>query len=225
MLSKIIQFLKLVWRANPKTLYFNFTYLPWQQAIRLPVWVSSKTYLLCTKGNIRIEGDIHSGMIRIGYGKIGIFDKKRSRSIWECMGSVIFKGPAEIGHGSKISVGGQGELTLGKQFTITAESTIIAYKEIRFGNNCLLSWDILVMDSDFHTIRDAQSHILNEPAPIIIGDSVWIGCRCLILKNTRIPSGSVVAANSFVNKQLSGENQLFGGNPLNILKQDISWDR
>ena len=172
MKSKTTHILKMIWRLNPKTLYFNFTYFPWKQAIRFPVWVSSRTYLLITKGSITLEGDLYPGMIRIGYGNIGIFDKKRSRTVWECRGSVVFKGSAEIGHGSKISIGDKGTLVLGERFAITAESTIIAYKKISFGDDCLLSWDILVMDTDFHNIRDAGSVVMNEPAPISVGNDV-----------------------------------------------------
>lgn len=224
-MKKNISFLKAVWRANPKTIYFNFRYLPWQQAIRFPFWISSKTYLRKTKGSIIINGELHTGMIRIGYGDIGIFDNKRSRTIWEVAGKVIFDGYAEIGHGSKISVGETGQLQLGKNFAITAETAIIAYKQVTFGNDCLLSWDILIMDTDFHPITNARSEIQNPPAEIIIGNNVWIGCRSLILKGSVIPDGSVIAANSLVSKQLSGTNQVFGSQPLTVLAENIRWHK
>lgn len=220
-----LSFLKAFWRANPKTIFFNFRYLPWRQAIRFPFWVSSKTYLRKAKGNIIINGELHTGMIRIGYGDIGIFDKKRSRTIWEVAGRVIFEGKAEIGHGSKISVGATGELQIGKNFAITAESAVIAYKKVVFGNDCLLSWDILIMDTDFHPITNAQSEIQNPPSEIIIGNNVWIGCRALILKGSVIPDGCVIAANSLVSKKLTGTNQVFGSQPLSVLAQNISWSK
>ncbi|MCX6204963.1 MAG: acyltransferase [Bacteroidetes bacterium] len=217
--------LKSIWRTNLKTIYFNFKYLPWQQAIRFPFWISSNTYLRKTKGTITINAPLSNGMISIGYGDIGIFDNKKSRSIWDVAGKVVFEGAAEIGHGSKISVGASGELFLGDKFALTAESTIIAYKKIVFGNNCLLSWDILLMDTDLHSIKNADAEILNPDAEIIIGNSVWIGCRSLILKGAVIPDGSVIAANSFVNKKLSGPNQLFGKQPLSSIAQNIFWQQ
>lgn len=222
-MEELLSILKSIWRANPKTIYFNFRYLPWRLALRFPIWISSKTYLRKTKGTISINGPISTGMIRIGYGDIGIFDKKRSRAIWEVSGNVVFEGLAEIGHGSKISVGHSGQLVFGKNFMITAESTIIAYKKIIFGNDCLLSWDILIMDTDFHPIFNASNEILNPDADIIIGHSVWIGCRSLILKGSFIPDGSVIAANSLVSKKLSGTNQLFGKQPLTTIAENIFW--
>ncbi len=221
----MLNLLKLIWRTNPKTLYFNFKYLPFKKAIRLPFWIAGNTCLLQTKGKIIVEGPVYPGRIKIGYGHIDIFDKKKSRTIWAVRGTVIFKGAASIGHGSKLSVGASGQLVLGNNFAITAESTIVAYNQVSFGNDCLLSWDILLMDTDFHAIRNTQQKILNEPAPICIGDDVWIGCRCLILKGSVIPNGSVIAADSLVNKPLTGEKQLFGGKPVTVLKQDISWDK
>lgn len=215
--------LKNIWRANPKTIYFNFKYLPWRQAIRFPIWVSSKTYLLKTKGNLHINAPLSTGMIRIGYGKVGIFDKKRSRTVWEVAGNITFEGHTEIGHGAKISVGDQGELFFGKNFNLNAESTIIAYKKVVFGNDCLLSWDILIMDTDFHSIVNDAGEIQNPPAPVIIGNRVWIGCRSLILKGSVIPDGCVIAANSFVNKKVTGERQVLGGQPLSTIAQGINW--
>ena len=222
-MKTIRSLLKAIWRANPKTIYFNFRYLPWKQALHFPFWISSRTSLRQVKGRVELKGPLETGMIRIGYGNIGIFDHKRSRSIWEVRGTVVFDGKAEIGHGSKISVGPEGTLFFGKNFALTAESTIVAYKKVVFGDDCLLSWDILIMDTDYHAIRNSRSEVLNPPSPVIIGNSVWIGCRSLILKGTVIPDGAIIAANSLVNKELTGVNQLFGKNPLSVLASDVYW--
>lgn len=144
-----------------------------------------------------------------------------SRSIWQVSGTVIFKGKASIGHGSKLSVGGT--LILGNGFTITAESSIVASERIEFGKNCLVSWDILVMDTDFHDVKDNSGNILNPPAPIIIGNKVWIGCRCLVLKGSTIPNNCVIGANSLISKKLEKENVLYGGQPVRALKEEITW--
>jgi len=219
---KALQFLKAIGRQNFKSIYFNFKYLPFRQAIKIPIIVSKKVYLLHTGGKIILDCPIKSGMIHIGHGYVGIFDKKVSRTIWEVSGTVIFKGKANIGHGSKICVM-SGELILGNNFSITAESTIVTANSIKFGNDCILSWDILIMDTDFHKIKDKSGKILNPPTPIIIGNKVWIGCRCLILKGTTIPDNSVIGANSFISKRLEKENAVYGGQPVRLLKEEIIW--
>lgn len=89
-----------------KTIYLNFKCLPFKQAIKIPILVSKNVCLEKTSGQILIDHPAQFGLIKIGFGHVGIFDKRKSRSIWEVSGSVIFKGRANIGHGSKISAGG-----------------------------------------------------------------------------------------------------------------------
>lgn len=215
----------LLRKINLKTLYFNFKYLPFCLAIKLPILISKNVYLRATKGKIIIENFITTGMIEIGYGEVGIFDDKKSRSIWFMKGgTVIFKGKAHLGHGTKISVEENAVLILGGNFVISAESSVVISKKISFGNDCTVSWDVLIMDTDFHSMRDENGIIVNNPEEIMIGNKVWIGCRNLILKGAVIPDNSIIAANSLVNKKLEGENQLFAGIPVKILKSKINWE-
>ena len=136
-----------------------------------------------TDGKIIIHGHVRPRLIQIGFEGVGIFDAKYSRSIWQVSGNVIFRGSADIGHGSKISIGKDCTLTLGDNFCITAESSIVCQKEIKFGDDVLISWENLFLDTDFHDVlQDGQ--VINQPEPIIIGNHVWIGCRCTVLKGT-----------------------------------------
>ncbi len=221
-MKKIIKFLK---GFSFRSIYFNFKYLPFRQAIKLPILLSGKVYLRKTSGKIIIDYPLRTGLIEIGYGDTGIFDDKRSRTIWEVSGTVIFKGKCFIGHGSKITVGDEGILTFGDKFSMTAESTIIAFKDVSFGNECLLSWDILIMDTDFHKLKDKSGAIINNPAPVLVGNKVWIGCRCTILKGTVIPDNCVIAANSLLSKSLENESTLYAGIPCKAIKDNISWEK
>lgn len=215
--------MKLLAKLNFKTIYFNLKYLPFRQAVKLPILLSRKVYLREMKGKITIEGPIETGLIKIGYGKVGIFDNRRSRSIWEVSGEVVFKGKANIGHGSKISVGKEGKLVLGSRFVVTAESSIVAHHSVEIGDDCLFSWDILLMDTDFHEMKNETGAVMNAPKPVKIGNKVWIGCRVLILKGTEIPDGCVIGANSSVSKKLEMENSLYVGQPCRLSKSGISW--
>jgi acetyltransferase-like isoleucine patch superfamily enzyme len=207
-----------------KTIYFNLKYLPFKQAIKLPVLISKKVYLKTSKGIIEINHSITFGMIKIGFGDVGIFDEKRSRTIWQIYGKVIFYGTANIGHGSKISVAKSGVLSLGNNFRITAESSIVVHLKIDFGSDCLLSWDTLVMDTDLHKIKNEFNIQVNCPSPINIGNSVWIGCRNLILKGAIIPDNSIIGANTLVNKELKHKNSIYVGNPVVRVKENVNWE-
>lgn len=226
-LKKILRVFRYI---NINTLRFNFKYFIFKDAILFPVFVSSNTYLRHLKGEIQIEkGELEPGMIRIGYGDVGIFDKKNSRAIWETGGTVIFKGEANIGHGSKIVVGKSGRLIFGERFSISAESAIICFCEIEFGNDCLLSWDVLIMDTDFHKIYSLGTvDQINLDKKITVGDDCWIGCRSLILKGAILPRNTIVAGNSYVGNRRNPDfypDCIVGGMPAQLLKKNVFWKR
>ena len=220
-MSKFITFIKVI---NFKTIRFNLKYFPFKTALKLPVMISGNVLLLKMDGKISIDAPISTGMIKIGFGDVGIFDKKRSKSIWQVSGgTVIFKGNAIIGHGCKISIGEKGVLEFGKNISVTAETEIIAYDTIVFGNDCLISWDCLIMDTDMHEIFDKSGNQINQSKPIIIGNKVWIGCRSVILKGTKISDNSVIGTNSLISKDISDKSGVFAGNPVRFLRSDIDW--
>ena len=208
-------------RSIPKTLRFNFHYFPFKTAVKLPVVVSHRTYLRELHGKVELPEKVETAMIKIGFGDVGHYDRKRSRSIWQVSGTVGFGGKASIGHGSKLSV--RGDLKLGAGFNMTAESTIVCAKEITFGDDCLLAWDVLVMDTDEHPLFDKENERINPDKPIVVGNHVWIGCKCVLLKGAEVPNDTVLAAGTLLKSAFAGENQVIGGNPPSILKRDVRW--
>ena len=206
----------------PKTLRFNLHYFPLKTALKLPVVVSHRTYLRELHGQVELPEKVERAMVKIGFGDVGHYDRKRSRGIWQVSGTVSFGGKASIGHGSKISV--RGDLHLGDGFNMTAESTIVCAKEIRFGNDCLLSWDILVMDTDEHALYNKENERINPDKAIQVGDHVWIGCKCVLLKGAVVPDNTVVAAGTLLTSSFSGEHQVIGGNPPSVLKNNVRWE-
>ena len=207
----------------PNTIYFNFHYFPLKIAMRLPVIVSSKTKLAQMGGQIILNCDEppKTGMIRIGFGNIGIFDYNFSRTIWENNGCIVFSGGANICQGCKVSCGTSGVLTFGKNFTCTAESQFVCVDKITFGDDCLISWENLIMDTDWHQVLSSKKK--NNHAPINIGNHVWVGCRCTILKGVDIPDNSVVAAGSIVKKRFLNANSLIAGNDARQVAAAIDW--
>jgi acetyltransferase-like isoleucine patch superfamily enzyme len=206
----------------PKTLLFNFSCLPLRQAVRLPVFVSHRVWLKDLSGTVELH-DCRTGAVRIGFGDVGIFDVQRSRTIWQVPGKVTFLGEADFGHGSRISVAG--ELTIGRRLIIAAESAIVAQDSIRIGDDVLISWDVLIIDTDAHRIYDAAGNHINGAMPIRIGNSVWLGCRSLVLKGVEIADGVVVAAASTVARSLATSNAIAGGNPARVVRENIRWKR
>jgi acetyltransferase-like isoleucine patch superfamily enzyme len=222
MKMKKIRFLKSLNIIS--TIYFNFKLLPLKYAIKIPVLIGRHTKFVSLKGKINIDAPIKRGMIRIGFGDVGIIDNKYTRTLIELNGNIIFRGNTFCGYGSKICVGESGVLCFGTRFRIAANSSIICFDSITFGDDVLFSWDILVMDTDFHetinTLTDGVNR--NVTKPIFLGNNVWVGTRCLILKGTKVPNNTIVGAGSLLNKTYDiEENCLLGGIPAIIKKNNI----
>lgn len=208
-----------------KTIYFNLKYFPLKTALRLPVFIYRRTSLFKMKGQIVLNIPPTPGMVKIGPHGLGTQDIKYSRTMWEVSGKLVINGKTNFGRGSRISIGKDAIMTIGENFAITGNSTLICQKEITFGNDCLLSWDILIMDTDFHHILSESGDIINAPRPIHIGNHVWIGCRNTILKGVTIPDDVIVSANSTITKSIAEKHCAIGGigKDVAILKRNISW--
>ncbi|MGQ9644556.1 MAG: acyltransferase, partial [Ignavibacterium sp.] len=197
---------KLFSLGLPKTLLFNFHYFNFKTAIKLPVWMTHKVRLKSLKGEVILQTEkIRRGMITIGYQHVSINDINEY-SLWNVEGKVVFKGRAGFGAGAKIAVGKVATLTFGDHFLMTARSEIACFKEIQFGDHCLLSWNILIMDTDAHPVYDEEANIINQDQPIIIGNKVWIGCRSTILKGTVVADGCIIGTGALLNKKFSNKN-------------------
>lgn len=162
-------------------------------------------------------------MLLFGYKGVGSIDAFYERTLWDVTGTLTIKGKRiDIGRGSKFCV--YGKCYLGDRFSISGRSTIICRKSIVFGDNVLLSWDVLIMDSDFHKILNDQGVVINGDRSIIIGDNVWIGCRSTILKGCKIPSNSVIAAGSIISGRMEKEGHIYTSNK-SILGEFTKWER
>ena len=217
--------IKKLLSINLITLYLNLKYFRFRDAIKFPILIFGRTSIHSLKGNILYTGKISTGVITIGKSQVGIFDK-RHRTVFNILGTLVFEGKTNIGRGSAISIGENSILKLGNNFTISGKSSIICSgeKNIVFGNNNLLSWDVLVMNTDFHKIIDeATDTVLNMPKDIIIGDDVWIGCNTKILKGSTIADKCIIGANSIVSSSASDSNSIYVGSPIRKIKENVSW--
>jgi acetyltransferase-like isoleucine patch superfamily enzyme len=207
-LSKLYHYVRCI----PKTLFFNFYYLPFHQAIKLPILVNHRTKFVALGGRISIPASAKLGKIKLGFGRVQIADNKYSRFIWNIgkNGHIKFGHHIKVGTGSKLHI--NGTLTIGSGSNFTGEATIICNHVISFGDNCLISWQTLFMDSDLHKITDLENQQTNPDQPITIEEKVWIGARSTILKGAHIATNSVVASAATVTSNFE-QDSVIGGNP------------
>lgn len=109
-------------------------------------------------------------------------------------------------------------LSIGNNTFINRRSEIVCMNDIHIGNNCAISWDVKIMDTDYHYINNKS----NTKA-IYIGDNVWIGMSSLILKGVHVGNGAVIGARSVVTRDVP-PYAVVAGNPARVVKEDISWN-
>lgn len=95
--------------------------------------------------------------------------------------------------GVKISVCGRPErpalVTIGDRTSIGDRTQIHACREVRIGADCMISWDVNIIEHPYHS---------PSKGPVIIEDGVWVACRAIILSGVRIGKGARVAAGAIV---------------------------
>lgn len=123
------------------------------------------------------------------------------------------------GNGNHIIIG-KGTTTHGNLQLAACEGTTII-----IGDDCMFSHDIYVRTSDSHPIVNTHNNRINPAQNITIGNHVWLGMQCLILKGSNIPDGCVIGARSVVTSKRLNSNSLIVGSPAMSIKEGIEWER
>jgi acetyltransferase-like isoleucine patch superfamily enzyme len=222
MIKNAISFTKCFWYL-PKIIWFNFHYLPFKQAIKLPILLYKPKLLKC-KGSITLKGNVRFGLVRLGFYIIPNYPN--NGIVWNCRGKVVFD-HCIIGNDSVIDVGEKGVLSFGDNFVTSASVRINCYKSITFGTHVGLSWGCSFVDTDFHQVKtinaDGSINTSKGYAPIVIGDYNWIAMNTTVLKGTKTPHYCIVGANSTLIKDYSNfpERCFIVGNPPILKKENI----
>ena len=108
-----------------------------------------------------------------------------------------------------------GYLKIGNNVFFNRNCSITSMDKIVIGNNCMIANNVVMVDHNHKNITKAGSDFTS--APIIVGDNVWIGANTTILKGITIGNGSIIAANSLVNKNIPA-GETWGGVPAKKIK-------
>jgi acetyltransferase-like isoleucine patch superfamily enzyme len=206
----------------PKTLYFNFYYLPFWKAVRLPIRVAPNVKIKSMGQRTSVK--IRDGT-RIHIGTVGSFGLGNKQSTYWQIGkdaSVIFSGNAIFGKGTQIIA--NGALEFGKDFFCNANCIINSGSNISFGSNCILGWNVTVMDGDGHRIFKRGENPIIESPDIHVGNHVWIASEAMLLKGASVQDHSVVAAKGCITQKFKKDSLLVGGFN-RILSENICWEK
>jgi acetyltransferase-like isoleucine patch superfamily enzyme len=166
---------------------------------------------------------IKPGVNTVIYGKIKIFGGKNAIVIGRnvVLRSGILTNP--LGGAERIifNVPRGGYLYIGDNVGIS-NSTFVATKSIRIGDNVLIGGDCKFYDSDFHSVnymdRMQKPDTKKKAKEIVIKDGAWIGAHSIVCKGVTIGKKSVVGAGSVVTKNI-GDNELWAGNPAVFIRK------
>lgn len=136
-------------------------------------------------------------MIRLGFMGGRMFPDNGIRLNIE--GFLQFCGSCTIGNNSGIVVGKEGKLTIGDGFIGSSSITLICYKQIEFGDQCILGYDTIIQDTDFHPLFNIDSNsFVKGYGSISIGKGNWFSQGCLVSKSVHTPDFCIFAARSIV---------------------------
>lgn len=215
----------MVAMSLPRTIWFNFRYLPFAQARKLPIWLAPNVRVKSMyRGGIQLQRARFNAS-HIGFHCADAIDCYGGHTIISVKpgGKWIVIDDLHIGRGAVIHVGKEGELSVGDNFAISGTTSIVCSKSITIGKDVQFSWNSLVMDSDAHRIFDENGEWMNCPEPVQIGNHVWIAANTTIMKRSVIGDNCVVAANSLVNRKLSEPNKILAGSPAKPVRTISDW--
>lgn len=115
-------------------------------------------------------------------------------------------------------------LAPGARLSIGADTGIsggsfCAATEITIGEGCLFGADVVVADTNFHPVDNANRRYSAgaETSRVVIGSNVFVGTRAIVLKGSTIGSDSVIGAGSLV-AGVVPSGVVAAGNPCRVLR-------
>lgn len=133
---------------------------------------------------------------------------------------------------SEFDVGPDGLIEIG-EFTMLNSARLVCDRRITMGSHCLVSWNVIIMDSRRTAMDVASRRRLLAGAisddfqwptapvpgdPVAIGNNVWIGFDVIILPGLTIGDGAVIGARSVVDRDIPAYSVAVG-NPARVVRQ------
>lgn len=99
--------------------------------------------------------------------------------------------------------------------------------QLYIGGDFVISSDVFIRMGEYpHLIFDKiTGKYLDTSTILTIGNHVWLGEKVTILKKAKIPDGCIVGTCSVVTRRFEEDNVLIAGNPAEIRKKNVFWER
>ena len=192
---------------------------PFLTAIRFPVIVGPNV-LMCNLHRGCIECRPEFGVLRLGVdeGFWGMHHGVRSLLRFHKAGRLVCRGSAHVSAVFRVNVAGRVEL--GDNFRSNTGLLLSCEKEMAFGRDVLLGWNVTVIDGDGHKVL-AGGVKENDARSIHIGNHCWIAANTTILKGVRLMDNTIVPASCCITKPSDTPNCVFANK---VLRTNVNWD-
>lgn len=132
-------------------------------------------------------------------------------------------GKNNIIHRMQLHIGSQSTVITGERCAIQSVRMTTQGGKVQLGNDCMLSHDIELWQTDTHPIFDLNTGLrLNKIKDILLGDHIWLGLNTTLLAGTVLGNDSIAGAKTVTSARFP-ENVVIAGNPARILRNNITW--
>lgn len=178
-------------------------------------------YMLITKhtildfaknANISVGGIVTLGTKRIKGSKL------ETRILVEDGATLDFKGNATIMYGADIEAFKNSKIIFGKSFVSNIDFTCISAEMIEFGDNVSFGRDCVVRDNNGGHYISRRG--FKNAHPITIGQHCWICESSTLMAGTKLGTGVIVGAKSFVRSSIPSFTMAMG-HPAEVVDEDI----
>lgn len=164
-----------------------------------------------------LNGTIHFGINQLKGAKAETYIRLADNSKWICEEEVL------LFFGTFIDVH-KDALLESKFFSANTGSVIVIGKHITLGHDVMMGRNIVIYDSDFHSIPGEDGRPINFSKDVVIEDHVWLTNNVTVLKGVTIGKDSLISAMTLIRKDVPRAS-LVAGVPGKVLKDNACWSR
>lgn len=215
--SRVTKFL----RALLPSVYFNLRYLPFKQAVKLPILVY-KPHFLRLRGTVEIQSEtIRFGMIRLGFFINAAFPN--SGMAIKNDGRIVFQGKCILGNDCRIVCGEHGEIVFGDDCCGGVGLKMVSQCGIVIGRHVRIGWGNIIIDTNFHPLYDIASKTYKKAyGRVHIGNNNWLSTQCMTMPGVTTPDDCIFGARTMITRGGKYESRcLHGGSPVRVLSRDV----
>ena len=175
---------------------------------------------LSRESRIIVDGvkDLQLGFNQLKGSKSETHIRLNGNAVWNCNngGWIFYNTVIEVKENAVLDTG---------FFSMNGGSVVLVDKHITIGEDAMFGRNVIIYDSDFHTIYDTNGVANNYPKDVVIGPHVWLTTNIMVLKGTSIGEGALVAANTVIAKDIPEGNLVTANSVGKPVKEGVSWNR